>query len=459
MISLRRTALLWLSGLILVIGAVSALVSYLSVESEMNGFLDGQLRQIAYYVGDVPRGPLRPAPDDVDYDPEDDFLVQIWDASGSPVRASDPTVAIPARTAGGFSSATASGEDWRVFTAMTGGRTVQISQRLTVRQEIAADAALRSAVPIAVLIPLAWLLLGLCIDRVMRRLDALARQVAARAASARDPIPLDGVPREVLPLVRAMNGALERQQQAMDRQRRFLSDAAHELRTPLAALALQIENLRSVARGKALLARLDDVEAGARRAARLVAQLLRLARSDGDADRPLGAPLDLVAVMRECVAEIAPLAARSGATIAFAPVIQLPLVGHAPDLKVMLLNLLDNGVRYMTGGGTIEVRARRVGEVAMLEIIDAGPGIPEPLLERVFERFFRAAPPDIEGTGLGLAIAKAIADRHKLTIRVENRSDGPGLAVRLTMPAALPAAARFATDVVCGQRGRRLELP
>lgn len=435
--SLRREALLWLSGLLGVLGVASAASSYYLVQDETNSFLDSQLRQIAYYVDDTPSVPVRPTPDDPLYEPEDDFLVQIWDVAGRSILASDPGVPIVRRTTTGFSNETTPSETWRTFTYVTPQRTVQISQRLSVREELARDSALRSALPVVVLIPLSWLLLGFVIDRVMRRLDRLAAVVGAREADSREPIPLRDVPREVVPLVRAMNDLLDRLGRALERQRRFVSDAAHELRTPLAALQLQIGNVRGVAKGRDLLSRLADLEAGARRASNLVAQLLRLARYDAD-HRPAPADvLDLTALVEDCVREIAPVAAAAGLAVAIKAGTALRLRGVASELRILIANLLDNAVRYTPRGGTIEIEAGIGADGnGLVEIRDSGPGIPEQLRDRVFERFFRASAPTIEGSGLGLAIARSIAEHHGIAIVLENRACGIGLTARLSVPAS-----------------------
>jgi signal transduction histidine kinase len=433
--SLRHTALVWLAALLGATGTVSAAASYFLVQAETNEFLDGQLRQIAYFVGDTPLGPLRPAPDDPLYDPEDDFLVQIWDSSGTSVRASDPTVIIPRRSVTGFSDETTSDERWRTFAYVVPGHTVQISQRMAVREELAADAALRSAVPIAVLIPLSWLLLGFVINRVMRRLNRVTAIVTARETESREPIPLKDVPSEVAPLVRAMNNLLERLRENLERQRSFVSDAAHELRTPLAALHLQIGNLRRVARGRQLLSRLTDLEDGARRASNLVAKLLRLARYDANLPCSPKDEVDIDDVIAHCLEELSPVATQDGIAIEIQAEASLRVWGRAVDLRILLSNLLDNAVRYTPTGGRVVVRSSTNADgCGIVEICDTGPGIPAYLHERVFERFFRTGSPEIEGTGLGLSIARSIAERHAISISLENGSGGAGLMVRLCMP-------------------------
>jgi two-component system, OmpR family, sensor kinase len=431
--SLRRVAIYWLAALHLAIGTIATVTSYVLASREASELLDGQLRQIAYFVDDESRSPPLPDSSDTLHDPGDDFLVQIWDAQGH-LRSSNSAIALPRQNAAGFSTTSTPTGAWRSFTYVSPTRTAQISQRMSIQDDLAEDAALRSAIPIGLVTPLSWLLLGYVISRIFRRLDHLAAAVAARDASDRTPIALDGVPIEVAPLVRAMNGLLERLQLAMDRQRQFVSDAAHELRTPLTALTLQVQNLRRAVRGREVLPRVEDVEAGVKRSCVLVDQLLRLARYDGEGKRVRAEEVDLAVLVDEIIRELTPLAERSGVSIDNRVKEPVIISGGRADLKVLVTNLIDNAIRHSGGRGHVEVRLRQDGPVRMIEIKDIGPGIPEHLLTRVFDRFVRAASPEVEGSGLGLAIAKTIAESHGIAIALNNNRSGRGLTARLSMP-------------------------
>lgn len=439
--SIRRSAILWLAVLMTIIGAVSAATSYALMQAETDNFLDSQLRQIAFYIGDSPGEPLHSAPTDPLYDPEDDFVVQIWGAGAKTIYDSDPDIAVPRQADNGFSNLSTARNSWRTYTFVTPGRTVQISQDMVVRHELAAGAALRSAIPVAVIFMLSWALLSLVIDRVMRRLGSVIAIVQAQDATTRRPIPLDAVPLEIRPLVMAMNELMDRLQQAMDRQRRFVSDAAHELRTPLAALALQIGNLRAVARSPELRERIDDAEAGARRANSLVSQLLRLARFESQSD---GGPLegvDLARLVDLCASETRPLADSKSIDIRL--LLDRPVIvhGRAAELKVMISNILENAIKYTKPGGTIEASTALRADRAILSIKDTGPGIPEHMMERVFERYVRVPNNDAEGSGLGLSIVRSIAERHNISVRLANRASMQGLEVRLEARREAPAFA------------------
>lgn len=432
-ISIRRAAFIWLAGLMAAIGICAATGSYLLARREAGDFLDNQLRQVALYVGDTPSAPGTGADGSGTHDPEDDFIVQVWDASGQPLRQSHPAITIPRQMASGFQYIPSAGNDWRVYTLATANRTVQISQRMDVRHELAASAALQAALPIVVLIPLSLLMLGWIIDRIMARLDRLAIAVAARDPAADDPVPIDDVPKEVIPFVSAINQSLARLRALLEQQRRFISDAAHELRTPLSALQLQIDNLRHNDRDGRFAQRLTEIEAGIGRATSLVGKLLRLARYDALASSPSPQPVDLAQLAVDAIAQLTPLAESRSIDLGITRRDEAVTRGVPADLEIILANLIENALHYTPPGGSVDVAVEATGHEARIEVRDTGPGIREDDLARVFERFFRARPQDAEGSGLGLAIARAAAQKNNARLTLANREDGAGLVASLIM--------------------------
>jgi two-component system OmpR family sensor kinase len=421
MTSLRRTALLWMTAMLSVVGIAGAAVSYRLASDEANAFLDSQLRQIALNAG----GGVSDAADPpIQHDPEDDFIVEIWNGAGERLHASRSAVNIPRRSQAGFADVHTAGNEWRVYASSDGARTVQVAQRAAVRREIAQHTAISAAIPIVVVIPLAWLLIGWALARFLGRLTAVASAIAERSLDSKDPIPLEGVPKEVSPLVVAMNSLIERLHHALDQQRRFVSDAAHELRTPLTALRLQIENLQHEAGQGVTEACLTDLERGTRRASALVEQLLRMARYDASREVDVAEPVDLPELLKSCLADHLPIAESRGVDLGITAMERAYVLGARSELKNLFANLIDNAVRYTPSGGAVDVSIRPCGERAVVEIADTGCGISQDLLPRVFDRFFRAAPPGIEGNGLGLSIVKAIADRHDLEVELGLRDRG-----------------------------------
>lgn len=428
MTSLRRTALVWMTVLLTLVGLVGAAIAYSFDLTQANFLLDSQLRQIALNAG---TGPSLHALSSLRYEPEDDILVQIWEPQNNRFYSSNPKIDIPRQAAPGFATVVAAGERWRTFLSTDGRTAVQSSQRISIRTELAQTAALEAAVPILVTIPLGWLIVGWGLQRVLGRLSTLAEQIAARGSETRQPIPVAEVPAEVAPLVVAMNTLIARLHKSIEQQKQFLSDAAHELRTPLAALRLQVENLQFQHRDAELGAALQEINAGANRASAVVDQLLRLAKYDVGPQAAELEQVDLVPLVLSCVADHIQIAEGKQVDLGMVSTDAARLAGTAKDLRILFSNLIGNAVRYTPAGGVIDIGVKARDGLVTVEIADTGCGIREDAMPRIFDRFFRAAPPDIEGTGLGLAICKAIATRHGLVVALRNR-DGGGLIATVT---------------------------
>jgi len=430
--SLRRTLRLSLTVLLAVFGLITAVASYVMAGDEADDFFDNQLRQIALYVWDLPDGFRADTIVAPPHDIEDDFLIQVWDDDGTPVMSSDPSVAMPRGGATGLSDVTVAGTGWRVYTAIDPTRTVQVSQQMEVREELAADASLRATIPIALLIPLSWLVLNWIIGRIIGRLDRVAAEVAGREAKGLAPIPTEAAPVEIRPLISAMNDLVQRLQSALAQQRRFVADAAHELRTPLAAISLQVNNLMAAIGNDSKYApRIADLQAGSARASALVGQLLRLARFESSTTRQQEQRIALLPLVIESLERFAPLADHRSIDLGLEQDATPMVEGVVEEIRVLLDNLIDNAIRYTPAGGTVDVILRDDAAGPILQVRDTGPGIPEASMPRVFERFFRASSAEIEGSGLGLAIAKAAADRNKVILTLANRADRSGLCATL----------------------------
>jgi two-component system OmpR family sensor kinase len=430
--SLRRTALAYVTILLSVVGLAASLVAYLYAHDAATEFLDGQLRQIALNAGQGVTAADAPA--DADQDPEDQFAVTIWDSDGRLLHASLPSVHIARQDRPGYANAEAGGEKWRVYTAGDSRRIVQVAQRNVVREEIADTAAFGAAAPVLIAIPLAWLVVGWAMNRVLARLNVIANELAERSVGATLPIGLDGIPAEVAPLARSMNSLIARLRDAVEAQRRFVSDAAHELRTPLAGMQIQVENLSRDLRDSphgsaAALAR------GVRRASALVNQLLHLARLEESDDAAPDQTVDVNSLVLESVADHAALADRKQVDLEVMTGCQALCRGNPDEIRALISSLIDNAIRYTPPGGRIEVLIEQRDARFVVEVSNTGPLLPSGAETRVFDRFFRASPPGVEGTGLGLAIARRVAERHGFGLTVENRTDASGVVARVTIPA------------------------
>ncbi len=437
--SIRRAALAWITVVLTLLGLLAAGVAYAIDLADADRLLDDELRLVAVYAG---TGPSPRASRGEVYDSNREVLIQVRDAGGAMTYTSDDALVIPPPAAPGFGEAAVAGERWRSFLRPAEAGTVQVSQRVKPRQRIARMAALEAAVPVLVVIPLGWLVVGWGMGRMLNSLARLAGAIAARGVESRTPIDLDGVPAEFSALVEAMNALIGRWRLSLDQQRQFLSDAAHELRTPLTALRLQIDALRAERADRAEIdAALPELARGAGRASALVDQLLRMARYESG-DRPVETgEVDMVPLVVGCMGDVVILAESKGIDLGLVCSEPARLAGIERDLRLLVANLIENAVRYTPKDGIVDVGVRVDGGSAIVEVADTGCGIPEELMGRVFDRFFRAPGLVADGTGLGLAICRAIARRHGLTLTLRNRPSG-GLVATVSGPALPPPPPR-----------------
>jgi signal transduction histidine kinase len=359
-----------------------------------------------------------------------EVVVQIWTADGRIIYPPRLRADLPTRALLGFADIAVQGKTWRTFSVATGERVIQVAQPLKIRQTLAADAALRSVAPLFLIAPLMALLLWWLAARTLQPLQRLTADVRARDEQSLQPLPTERLPDEVAPLVGALNGLLQRLGASLGAQRAFVADAAHELRSPLTALKLQMQLLQrapdDVARAEATVA----LTAGIDRAARLVEQLLTLARAEPGARAAAFAPVDLSEAVRAAVAETVPFATSRATGLELFADAPLMVPGDAAALTALARNLADNAVRYAPAGSRVELRVMLDAGVPTLQVDDAGPGIAPADRERVFDRFYRHAAGDEPGTGLGLAIVRSVAQQHGATVTL---GDSPLGGLRVTV--------------------------
>ena len=428
MSSLRRTITTRAALLLAAVGLVAAATTFGLVTQEMNKFLDAQLQEIAVNVGPGDRKGSDPLLDSED---EDQLVVRIWDRSGELVHRAGPAVDIRWEPHPGLSDVTAAGQDWRVYRWSHERHDIQIAQAWSARREIAAHAATGAALPLLLAVPLVWAILGWSINRTMLGLRRLSADIGRRSVDAQEPLRPVGVPEEVAPLIVAIDQLVERHRAALEAQRRFVADAAHELRTPLAALQIQTENLLSAELPSQVRELADELGDGVRRASHLASQLLELARTEGASSRERHC-IDLVALVTSVLSNVYPLAEARNVRLSMTADKPFKIEADSNAIHKLVGILLDNAIRYSETGGSVEVKITSVGDAGLaIQVLDTGPGIPEDSMPFIYDRFFRAAPPGVEGTGLGLAIAKSTADRHGLELTHRNREDTVGVAAQV----------------------------
>jgi two-component system OmpR family sensor kinase len=450
--SIRRRLLAALLTSIALALLLSAFAIYRATLTEVDALFDYQLRQLALSLRDQAfhRSFAPPVEND---DASLDFVIQVWGPDGVRVYYSHPHRVLPGLAGEGYATVDSPEGAWRVFAAHLYNEAIQVAQPMRVRNRMALNAAARMLWPLLALLPILSVVIWIVVSRGLVPLKRLARAVAARTPEALEPLPEWRTPEEVLPLVRSLNDLLARLGEALAAQKAFIADAAHELRTPIAALQLQTQIVERAADETARAAALEDLKAGVGRAGRLVQQLLTLARQDPDIAAKPFAPVDLAELAGSVTAEHIGLALDKGIDLGLAESdVGVHAAGDALALRLLLSSLVENALRYTPRGGRVDVSARLTERGACLEVADSGPGIPEAERARAFDRFYRGEQANAPGTGLGLAIVKAIAVRHHALVELGDSERG-GLQARVWFPAN-----EFADEAPCAAKSKSIPI-
>lgn len=448
MCSLRRALLFWLVPLFLLVGAASAAFSYWTYTRMVASFMDEQMQQLGDSIAaQDERVALPPvAPERVHK--WGTYVAQVWNDSGRLEGTSVPSLAVPLQRSAGFHDVTVEDREWRVYTSEPSGsgRRAQVIQSDVFRQHLAVERAGAALAPVMILLPLAILILWGVAATLSREVQAIGRQAAQQDENSISELSMNRVPHEIVPLVESFNSLLARLRDAFAQQRRFVQDAAHELRTPITAVALQLENVRRELPSDACQESFAQLQAGVSRAQRLVDQLLKLSRNESRAALEPVVQVDLQAQVHQSIDGLIALADQRHIDLGM--VVQEPVPAAmvlrcaSGDLRSVLDNLVENALRYTPEGGVVDVRLSAGPHGPVVEVVDTGPGIPPDQLHRVFDRFFRVPGNGTRGSGLGLSIAQHAAQRCGLKIVLRNREDRSGLVARVeVMPPAAPAVA------------------
>lgn len=337
--------------------------------------------------------------------------------------------------AGGYGEEQVEGERWRVFVLpdTQSEERIIIAERQDVRGELVANIAWRSLIPELIGLPLLGLLLWWAIGFGLKPLAQLAEQIRQRDRRSLEPLSQSHLPAELELIQDAINHLLAQLKLRLEREQRFIADAAHELRTPLSVLSLHTQNALSSQDKTDRQNALQSLHTGIDRTTRIVSQLLTLARLDPD-DSPPNQLIDPLAVSRQVLADLAPLAWRDG--------VELRLINDETDapwqlsveagsLEILLQNLISNAISHAATGLRLEIQWQVVGDGLELSVQDHGPGISEADKPRLMERFYRTG--STAGAGLGLSIVARIVERHGAVVSLDDTPDG-GLTVRVLWP-------------------------
>jgi signal transduction histidine kinase len=427
--SIRGRLLLWQISALMLTGLLVSIITYVLAWDAFNKLRDNGLEQIAYSV--VRHG--------VQYDDDEEvrndrgqFVSQIWAADGK-LFYSSIDEAGPPQQPPGLNVIEWKGTEWRVYALKEGGLTIQVATTSASRARRFATIAPWLLLPLVVLVVVLGLLIRAAVVRALAPLEHVRAEIGQRGVMSLHALDARGMPDEVAPLVETLNDLLVRLDQALVAQRRFIADAAHELRSPLTAVKLQAQiasRAQSESEREAALAQLSG---GVDRAAHLIEQLLGMARLEPSARQATFAPVALDALIKQVVADFSTQADAHHIDLGVAACEALTLTGQAGSLRMLLGNLVDNALRYTPDGGRVDVELSGVDGNAVIAVSDSGPGIPESERERVFERFYRLAGSETTGSGLGLSIVRQVAVLHGGRVELDTAPTG-GLAVRVVLP-------------------------
>lgn len=429
--SIRARLLIALILLVAIVSALSATVTYRRVLNETSALFDYQLRQMALTLRSqisLARQITLPV-DQADAD----FVVQIWDVFGARSYSSRPGLPVSNQIVLGFADLDLRGQPWRAYGLQTADGVIQIAQPARVRQQLARAAALRVVIPLVLLLPFMILCVMWVVRRGLMPLRFLTTEVQRRDAGSLAPLIASDLPLEIEPMVAELNRLLSRLSEAFSAQRDFIADAAHELRSPLTSLRLQLQLLDRAPDSAARDEARDMLGSGVERAIHLVEQLLTLARLDPGQAAQEPQIIDLTAAARDAMADCQALAVERRMDLGLDAPSPVKVRGERDSLRILVRNLVDNALRYSPAGGSVHVSCRATAQGALLQVTDSGPGIALAERNRVFDRFYRINSTQQSGTGLGLAIVKTIALKHGAQILL-GESPGGGLTVRVQFP-------------------------
>jgi two-component system OmpR family sensor kinase/two-component system sensor histidine kinase QseC len=427
--SIRARLSVALIVLVALVSLVAAFVTYHRVLNETSTLFDYQLRQMALSLrGQISLAPHIEVPPDHG---DSDFVIQIWDIFGSRVYLSRPGLPLINQVVLGYTDLSLRGEDWRAYGLQTPNGVIQIAQPLRVRQGLAGAAALRVVIPLILLLPVMVAFVAWIVGQGLQPLKAVTAEVQRRDVRSLSPLAAERLPQEIEPLVSELNRLLLRLELAFSAQRDFIADAAHELRSPLTALRLQLQLLDRAPDEPARLEARDRLGSAIERAIHLAEQLLTLARADpGPAIAT--APVDLGSIAAAAIADSHALALSRHTDVSL-DAEPLVVQGDAEGLRILMRNLIDNAVRYTPPGGTVRVKCFMGDNGPELNVADSGPGIADAEKYRVFDRFYRRTGVSETGSGLGLAIVAAVAHRHAARV-ILGDAPGGGLLVMVRFP-------------------------
>lgn len=441
--SIHRYLLLSLIAALSVGTLLVALFLYSKSAEEINELYDSNMKELAVVIGIQFKGlqsldlSSKDANAHIHHDAileEEEFLIQVWNKAGEMVYTTHPLIKFPLQSNRGFFTINYQHKKWRVFTLESGQGVIQISQPQEARHIYIWSLATGLLLPLLLQIPLIGLLIWIAVGRSLKPLERISHAIQSRSASSLEHIDLEVTPKEIQPVITELNSLLTRLENSIALQRNFTANAAHELRTPLAALQLQIDVLARCKNEKERAEAIGALQKGIVRASTLVAQLLTLARLGAETTKQQTV-IELNQIVKTILEDHLDQAASKNIDVGFYESQPLYIKGNPEAIGIVVRNLIDNAIRYSADGSKVDVMTYSTESSVVIEVQDGAERISQAEKQRIFERFYRgSASHGVTGSGLGLAIVKDVVEQHQGQIKVKSRPDYPGNVFEISFP-------------------------
>jgi len=451
--SLKTRIIVWLTVLWVVGIAIDAASSYWLTRKHIDELLDTHLQGAAVWLsaGNVgaigSHGPPQHS--------LDGFVGQIWKRGlTDPTDNTDPEVLFNRQAPQGYSVQDINGQPYRIYTLRKdhGELVYQVGQPVAFREDTAKQAGLESLLPTLLRLGLIWLTIPLVVNAAFTPLSRAAMQAEKVGVGRMQPLDISNAPQEVKPFADSINRMIARLQVGIDAEKRFIADAAHELRTPIAALQLRVDNMASAPDAATRAERERELREAIVRSSTMIRQLLALARADAQLEPGVTEPVDIRQLIQKLVADLWPVADSRAVDLGVKQFEPAFVQAREGELRMAVRNLVENALRYTPDGGTIDIDVFQQAGNVVVRVTDTGPGIPEASIERVFDRFYRLQADHVEGSGLGLSIVKSVIEKYQGTVTLENRTDGvSGLRATIVLPGIEVAHKAAREEAVAGE--------
>jgi len=436
--SIKRFLLIYITLAILGVYILISFASYWVSKEELDELYDANLEQVAKVVAAQHFATHdltliynnNQSENSVKLQGEEEFYIRVLAKNNQVLYVSHPLEDVPLKMSLGLSTQKSKSKQWRVFTIKAKEDTIQVAQSLKSRKLVIKETAYSLLASQFLFIPILVLLIFLAIRKALLPLTALTSEIQSRDNTNLSPFRLEHLPAEIKPLVTSLNLFMDKVSTMVSVLKRFTADAAHELRTPITALNLQLTIIEQANSADERDLAIQNMKAGIKRSEQLVSQLLTLARIEPNSQKRVIEQFSLNELVKLNIEDLLPLAQDKLINLGLDATANLEISGVKHEINILIKNILDNAVRYTPIDGHVNILLSDDESFICLEVRDTGPGISNQDFERIFERFYRGENKDKIGSGLGLSIVKEIAIQHHAEIEVLNINPGSSFRVK-----------------------------